>query len=189
MKKNFLLFSALLFALVSCINGNRRPFGRPPASKAFLIVPGKSVGALSLNENRDSILKHFGLPDAAILKNGDILATRYTKHDSLLGGINIFYKTHTNAKGQAISLVKSINVTDSNYRIQEGLGVGDSLINIARIYIVQPYDTFRQQRRLYTTYGTQRGMVFVINPKGVCQSIIIHSQSETDSGVYKPFYH
>lgn len=182
------LLSLVLLSFASCIGGNHGPIGHPPASRDFLIKPGVSVGKIIIGENLDSVRQQMGQPDASdAAMGGRVIETWFSKHDSLSTNISLYaVDTSMNRTGQ--QWVKKIKVTDAAYRTQEGIGAGDSLINIARIFIVRPIDTFSYKNLLYTTFGTQRGMTFVIDPKGVCQSIIIYPRSDGDSSAYRPFY-
>lgn len=188
MKSHKPLLLLILLVFYSCGN-YYQPVGHPPASKAFLITPGISVGNIKLEENMDSVLQILGKPDSVEQKGGKSIVIWFTNHDTASGSISIYeipQKSKTN--GRTINLVKKIAIADTAYRTQDGIGSGDSLINIARIFIVRPYDTFRNHHLLYTTYGTMHGITFVINPKGICQSVIVHSAKDSETNAYKPFY-
>lgn len=188
MKFRLLFLSVLLLLLASCIGGNNRPFGHPPASKEFLITPGVSVGAVKIGERLDSVIQKKGKPDwSNAAMGGKVIETWYSNEDTTSANISV-YAVDTTMDRTGQQWVKKIKVTDAAFRTQEGIGTGDSIINIARIFIVRPIDSFRHDKLLYTTFGTQRGMTFVINPKGICQSIIIYTPSEGDSSAYLPFY-
>lgn len=188
MKFRFILLSVLVVSFASCLGGNHQPVGRPPASKAYLISPGASVGNIAIGENLDSVAKQMGkadLSDAAM--GGKVIDTWYLNHDTSAVSLSV-YAVDTSVDRTGRQWVRKIRVSNPAYRTQEGVGAGDSLINIARMFVVRPIDTFRYEKILYTTFGTQRGMTFVINPKGVCQSIIVYPPAEGDSSAYVPFY-
>lgn len=176
-----------LVVMSSCLGGSNRPAGRLPTSDDYLIVPGSSVGKIALEENTDSVNLLMGKPDFSDAAMGKVVETWYHNQDSASGSLSV-YAARKMGVGDEISRIKKIKITASDYRTREGIGAGDSLINIARIFIVRPIDTFRSQKLLYTTYGTKRGMTFIINPKGVCNAIIIHSPSDSESTAYLPFY-
>lgn len=183
--------SSLLFFLLilsSCSGGNNQPAGRLPSSDDYLIVPGNSIGKITLEENMDSVNLLMGMPDFSDAAMGKVVATWYPNQDSSAGSLSV-YATRQMGTDDETSRIKKIKVTTPEYRTKEGIGTGDSLINIARVFIVRPIDTFRSQKLLYTTYGTRQGMTLVINPQGICQAIIVHDLSdESENDAYLPFY-
>lgn len=186
MKFLYSVLAVALLSLAACQN-HYGPVGHPPASKDLLITPGISVGKININDNMDSIMSVMGKPDMADAAMGKVVATWYHNHDSVSGGIAV-YASRQMGVGDEISRVKKIRITDSAYRTQEGIGTGELFIDIARIYVLRPVDTFRHNKEKFTIFDTQKGMTFIVNPKGICDAIVIQNPKDSVNTAYLPFY-
>lgn len=145
-----------------------------------MIVPGKAIGSIGIGQDLDSFrsLEEVETP----IEGG--YRTWLVKGEAVKGKLNVSFNTQ---KGEE-RLVKRIETKDTAFRTIEGVGVGEQLMDIARAFVVRPIDTFTRNRIHYTTFGTQRGVVFVINDKGYCESLIVSPVQEGEKEVYKPFY-
>ena len=186
MKFLYSVLAVALLSLSSCQN-QYGPVGHPPASKDFLITPGLSAGKISINENMDSVIALMGKPDMADAAMGKVVATWYRNHDSASGRIAV-YAARQMGVGDEISRVRKIRITDSAYRTQEGIGTGELFIDIARIVVLRPVDTFRHNNQKFTIFDSQKGMSFIVNPKGVCEAIILQNPKDSVNTAYLPFY-
>lgn len=186
MKSIYIFLSVALLSIASCQN-HYGPVGQPPASKDFLITPGVSAGKININENMDSVLALMGKPDMSDAAMGKVVATWYRNHDSAVGQVAV-YASRQMGVGDEISRVKKIRITDTSYRTQEGIGTGELLIDIARIFVVRPVDTFRHDNQKFTIFDTQKGMSFIVSPKGICNTIILQDPKDSVNTAYLPFY-
>lgn len=186
MKLTYVLLAGVL-TLASC-QSNHTPAGYPPSSKEYLINPGEGVGAITIGENKTTVQTTLQEPRSERETNKrSSIASWYQPEDSTKILMSILFSSE-DSTGNITKKVKRILVTDTLFRTKEGVGTGELLIDIARVFIVRPIDTFRHNLLKYTTYGTRQGMTFVINPKGLCDAVIIHSTKESDTLVYQPFY-
>ncbi|HET8573538.1 MAG TPA: hypothetical protein VFL76_06670 [Edaphocola sp.] len=186
MKFLYTVLAVAVLSLAACQN-HYGPVGPPPASKDLLINPGVSAGKISIDDNMDSVLALLGKPDRSDAAMGKVVANWYHNHDSAAGQIAV-YASRQMGVGDEISRVKKIKITDTAYRTQEGIGTGELLIDIARIFVVRPVDTFRRNNQKFTIFDTQKGMSFIINPKGICDAIILQNPKDSVNTAYLPFY-
>lgn len=154
---------------------------------AWLIVAGKSIGRVSLDENMDSVLVLLGKPDAGNAAMGKSLSTWYANHDPS-GHQTTIFAARQMGMGNEESRVKQIRVTSPFFKTREGVGVTSSAVQIGQFYHMRPVDSFTERGMLYIIYDTDKGIGFEIDQHKNCSAVIVHSASEKAGAVYLPFH-
>lgn len=93
----------------------------------FLIVPGRSVGEISLGDDLESVGKRMGRPDAGDAAMGKAWGIWYktdavTKQKSELAIYSAYRDTSMRVKE-----VKQIRITSNAYKTQDGFGTGRTM--------------------------------------------------------------
>ena len=185
--------------------------GRPPASaeetaKAdetkeqttdinHLIVPGKSIGLLKLNEQAEVIQKLLGKPDKADAAMGKSLQTWYA--DTLVSKAgrpvyetDIFFVRNMGSADES-SRAKQIRITSPEFKLERGIGVNTALETIQAQFpeaIKTATYTSPQNRETVSVYHDKNaGIAFEIAKTGKCIGIGIQEAGKSNFEVYTAF--
>jgi len=152
-----------------------------------LIVPGKSIGQITLNESAATIVARLGKPDfsdAAMGKNVSIWYVDHSKNG---------YSTHmyflTNMGIDDTSRVKAIRVSSPSFKTQNHLYAGVLIADAKKLYKLDSLSTFKingDRRALYDDAAA--GIAFDIDRSGNIIGIALHEPGKSVINAYNAFF-
>lgn len=158
-----------------------------PVSADKLIIPGKSIGQTTLNEDAREVFKRLGKPDAGDAAMGKALSIWYAGHDTT-GYQTMIYTTRQMGTENETSRVKQIRVTSPWFVTAEGIHSGSSLQEISKVFDVKKQATFTLNKQVYSIYRSAKGIAFEVDPQEVCKGIIVFDMVSEPGQMYLPFY-
>ncbi|WP_028297886.1 hypothetical protein [Olivibacter sitiensis] len=154
---------------------------------AWLLIPGRSAGKISIGEADSIVFASLGKPDAGDAAMGKSLSTWYGQYRGERNQLNIFASRNMGGDDET-SRVQQIRVTSPAFATEEGLHVGANLEEVMQVYPqAQKLNTFERKGIPYVTYGTDQGIGFELNADLICKAIIIHDPKLETGATYIPF--
>ncbi len=183
----------LIFLLL--INGCNQPkpahavfTAQKSVTEAQLIIPGKSIGKISLKEDAAEVYKLLGKPDSGDAAMGKSLSTWYANHDPKGYQTQIFCSRNMGNLDETISRVIQIRVTSPYFKTANGIGVGSTLKQINAVFKVIKTASYPNKKPPYAIYDDKKGIAFEISAEGKCVGIIIHLLNNYSRTTYFPFH-
>lgn len=158
-----------------------------PVVAGQLIVPGKSVGQTTLNEDAEAVFKRLGKPDAGDAAMGKALSIWYAGHDTT-GYQTMIYTARQMGTDDEVTRVRQIRVTSPWFTTAEGIHSGSTLQQINKVYEVKKSATFTLKNETYTIYRSAKGIAFEVNSRQVCKGIVVFDEASQPGQMYLPFY-
>jgi hypothetical protein len=158
-----------------------------PTFAEKLIIPGKSVGQTTLNEDAENVIKRLGKPDTGDAAMGKALSIWYANHDTT-GYETMIFSARQMGTANETSQVKQIRITSPWFTTQEGLHVGSTLKQINEHYVTRKAATFSKEGKPYFIYKTDKGIAFEIGSNNSCTGIIVFDPKAATGQAYLPFY-
>lgn len=153
---------------------------------AFLVVPGKSIGEISLEENMTEVGKKLGRPDAGDAAMGKAWGIWYSK-DSTDGQKNelAVYSSYRDTS-MMVKEVKQIRITSAQFKTQSGLTTGgpeaDAKSKFPAMELVSSY--LNQSKDTVTVYDSRQDGIGFEFLKGKSISITVHPVNQSVNGTY-----
>lgn len=153
---------------------------------AFLVVPGKSIGEISLGENMTEVGKKLGRPDAGDAAMGKAWGIWYNK-DSTNGQKNelAVYSSYRDTS-MMVKEVKQIRITSAQFKTQSGLTTGgpeaDAKSKFPAMELVSSY--LNQNKDTVTVYDSRQDGIGFEFLKGKSISITVHPVNQSVNRTY-----
>ena len=197
MKK--LLYLLLGMAIVSCTGkkesdepetGSVEKIETAGINPRLLIVPGKSIGNIGLEQNADGLEAILGKPDLSDAAMGKAWLTWFSKvSDTVTGNeLNIYTEYKDNELREKV--VRQIRITSDEFMTKDSISTGKSIDYISKIYpvvrLIGKYDT-------NTAYPVSvfdvidEGIAFEAE-NNICTGIIVHKKGEKVTEEYITFH-
>ncbi len=156
-----------------------------------LIVPGKSIGHIFLEQTTDSVLILLGRPDDGDAAMGKATATWYAKSEET-GGRNYKYATSVfSVRNMADtvspkSIVKQIRVTSSFFKTAAGIGTGKGLGDIMQAFPdIKRVSGYAIGSDTFYIYDLQKaGISFEIDTEKICVGVLVHEPGQQGFQTY-----
>ena len=164
--------------------------GEKPVPAEQLILPGQSIGTISINENADSVFRKLGKPDAGDAAMGKSLSTWYAKHDTSGYETQIFFSKQMGTADET-SRVKQIRITSPWFKTTDYMGVGMHLqtIESKKEFSLKKSSQYTDEGKQFFIYDdADAGIAFEINDKNICTGIIIHEPGKDATSSYIAFH-
>jgi hypothetical protein len=161
-----------------------------PVPAAQLIVPGESIGGISINGTADSVYKKLGKPDAGDAATGKSLSTWFAGHDTSGYQTQIFF-TRQMGTADDTSRVKQVRITSPIFKMMDYTGVGTSLqtITSAAEFSLKKVGEYTQGSQSFFIYDDAKaGIAFEFNTKNICSGIIVHEPGKSVMDAYMAFH-
>jgi hypothetical protein len=158
-----------------------------------LIVPGESVGNISIGTNAADLEKILGKPDASDAAMGKAWLTWNGERDEHNNATTLnIYTTYQDSTMQQ-KTVQQIRTTSSLFSTNDGIRVYSSLETIRKEFPeIEKLAHYTDEGRDIVIYDEiQKGIAFEIAAAGqqqICTGIIIHKKGEVVTNVYI-FFH
>ncbi|EOR93356.1 hypothetical protein ADIARSV_3435 [Arcticibacter svalbardensis MN12-7] len=151
----------------------------------WLLIPGKSAGKTTLNEDAEEVYKRLGKPDGGDAAMGKSIALWYSNHDSTLHSVSIY--TVRDMGNDPKALVAQIRITSPLFKTKEGIHTTSTLDTIMKEFQVQKTEGYKDAGKDYTVYDSKSGISFEMDGKETCVAIIIHKAGQIGNGTYLKF--
>ncbi|RYE19521.1 MAG: hypothetical protein EOP42_28930 [Sphingobacteriaceae bacterium] len=188
------LLKYLLISSFLLIGGCNQPESKPavfnvpkPVTAVQLIIPGKSIGKITLNENAELVFKKLGKPDAGDAAMGKSVATWYANHDSASYQTQIFCSRQMGTAHENTNSIKQIRITSPYFKTVNGIGAGSMLKQINAFFIVKKTLTYKENKQQFFVYDTIKGIAFEVAANGKCVGIIVYLPENAGNITYLPF--
>jgi hypothetical protein len=156
-------------------------------SAAQLIVPGKSIGQTSLQEDAKLVLQKLGKPDDGDSAMGKSLFTWYANHYPFGYETQVFC-SHPMGGNESVSRVKQIRVTSPYFKTANGIGAGATLKQINASFKLTKTATFKEDKHWFAVYNSDKGIAFETNAAGKCVGVIVYPAGNLGDFNYLPFH-
>ncbi|MBK0380318.1 hypothetical protein [Mucilaginibacter segetis] len=152
-------------------------------AKDQLIIPGKSIGHILLNEPTDSVIKVLGKPDKQDAAMGSVLMTWYAGHDTSGYETSVFAHHNMGGNDEAIAHITKIMVTSPVFKTADSISVGDKLTDIEKYYPLKKLKTYQVKGKPVDVYtAADKGISFEIDTATKeCKSIVVHNAGGSPS--------
>ncbi|MDQ1142293.1 hypothetical protein [Pedobacter agri] len=153
---------------------------------AFLVVPGKSIGEISLGENMTEVGKKLGRPDAGDAAMGKAWGIWYSK-DSTDGQKNelAVYSSYRDTS-MMVKEVKQIRITSAQFKTRNGLTTGGpeavTKLKFPAMELVSSY--LNQSKDTVNVYDSRQDGIGFEFLKGKSISITVHPVNQSVNGTY-----
>lgn len=145
-----------------------------------LIIPGKGIGDIILNDDVANIIKQLGKPDSSDAAMGSALMVWYAKHNTTGYRISIFSHHNMGGKDEAVSHIQKILVTSPEFKTTDGISTGAVKDEIAKRYTLKPIGNYNNKDGKVQVYtDMDKGISFEINASGKCIAIVVHKAHDT----------
>lgn len=152
----------------------------------FLMVPGRSVGEISLGEDMAAVGKKLGRPDDGDAAMGKAWGIWYNKNSALKSEDEIAIYSSYRDTTMRVKDVKQIRITSPQYKTQDGLTTGvsesDTKLKFPAMERISAY--LNQQKDTVTVYDAKKDGIGFEFLKGKSISITIHPMNQPISGTY-----
>jgi len=152
----------------------------------YLIVPGRSVGDISLGENIENVGKKLGKPDAGDAAMGKAWGIWYSKDSAQNGRNEIAIYSSYKDTTLTTKNVKQIRITSKQFKTQDGFGtersVEDTRTKFPGIIQIATYiNEVKDSVMVYDSKTEGIGFEFV---KGKSISLTVHPINVPVNGTY-----
>lgn len=164
--------------------------GEKPVPAEQLILPGQSIGTISINESADSVSRKLGKPDAGDAAMGKSLATWYAKHDTSGYETQLFF-TKQMGTADETSRVKQIRITSPWFKTMDYMSVGMHLqtIESKKEFSLKKSAQYSDGNGQFFIYDdADAGIAFEIDDKNVCTGMIVHEPDKDATSSYIAFH-
>jgi len=154
--------------------------------KRFLVIPGQSVGEISLGEDMTVVGDKLGRPDAGDAAMGKAWGIWYSK-DSITTKRNevAIYSSYKDTTMRTKD-VKQIRITSPEYKTQNGFSTGlseaETKIKFPSIERISAY--LNAQKDTVTVYDAKKDGIGFEFSKGKSISLTVHAKNQPVNGTY-----
>ncbi|MDO3643559.1 hypothetical protein [Mucilaginibacter sp. L3T2-6] len=146
-----------------------------------LIIPGKSIGKITIGGNADSLSAILGKPDFSDAAMGSALMTWYANHDSSSYKTSVFAHHNFGSTDEKIARIRKILTTSPDFKTADGLNTGLNLAEYQKHYQLSPVSTYKAKGKKVKVYEAKgKGIAFEVDSltgKGV--GIVIHQPKDS----------
>lgn len=156
----------------------------------LMIVPGKSIGNISLEQTADNLEAILGKPDLSDAAMGKAWLTWFSKvSDTVTGNeLNVYTEYKDNELKEKV--VRQIRITSDEFKTRDGIATGMPLDGISKIFpaikLIGKYDTTTDYP--VSVYdAVDEGIAFETE-NSICTGIIIHKKGQPVTEEYITFH-
>ena len=143
-----------------------------------LIVPGKSIGAILINGNADSLKGLLGKPNFSDAAMGAAYMSWYIKHKKVVYQTDVYAHRNMGAADEAISHIKMIRVTYPWYKTADYAGAGSMLKDVKKLYKLKRHPSIGSNKLwMYDDYNA--GIAFEVDSTQRCVSVLVHAKGDS----------
>jgi hypothetical protein len=145
---------------------------------AKLIVPGKRIGDIYINENADSVIAKFGKPDFGDAAMGASVMIWFDKSGKTIHETGIYAHRNMGAANEKTNYIKEIRETSPNFKTADYGGAGSALKDVMKLYRLKKHPAPGNKKLwLYDNY--QQGIGFEVDSTGKCLAVYVHAPGDS----------
>ena len=148
-----------------------------------LVIPGKKLGNIILNENSTAVFDSLGKPDIGNAAMGKAIST--WKNDN--SGLLTLY-TSTQMGVEDFSRIKAIRSLSKDFKTVDNLGVGSPIEALKRYYRLDLAGKFTYNGKHYFLYTTDKGIAFEIGLDQKCNGVLLYSPGTDPENFFTSMY-
>lgn len=151
-----------------------------PVTKDRMIVPGKSIGAMKINGNADSLQTSIGKPDSSDAAMGSAMMVWNVKYKNGSYKTIIYSQHNMGEADENVSHIKAIFVSSPYYKTTDYSGAGSNMRDVRKLFkftvhAIQGYTI--KQLALYNDYGA--GISFEADSTGRCHGVLVYAKGDS----------
>jgi hypothetical protein len=148
-----------------------------------LILPGKGVGHILIDQDLELALKQLGKPDSSDAAMGSSLMVWFAKHDTKGYRTSIYSHRNMGGKDESISRVQKILVTSPWFKTAGHLGVGAALEAVKKDFSLKPVTRYKANGHNVQVYtDADKGISFEVDDvTKKCVAVVVHKAHEATS--------
>lgn len=152
-----------------------------PVPADRLIMPGKEIGHIVMNEDVETAIKLLGRPDSSDAAMGSVLMVWFAKHDMKGYRTSIFAHRNMGNKDGVVSRIQKILISSPWFKTADGVGVGSSLAAIKKGYTVKSTSGYNAKTGKVEVYtDLDKGISFEVDKTGdKCVAVVVHKAHDT----------
>lgn len=195
--RKYLLILSIPLIIFSCKDKPNRNFAKEDSAATVnntvkevaagdLIIPGKSIGKIRINENSAKIVSLLGKPNSGDAAMGKALSTWYHNHDTSAYQVQVFFSRQMGTADDT-SRVKQIRVTLPGYQTADQIHAGTSFKDISAKFRLEKIATYQEKGKPFSIYAaTSEGVAFEVDSDQKCSGILVFEPGHPLS--YFPFH-
>jgi hypothetical protein len=151
-----------------------------PITQARVIIPGKSVGPISINGNADSLSSSMGKPDSSDAAMGASMMIWNVKYKKGTYKTIIYAHRNMGAKDENVSHIKAIFVSSPFYKTTDYSGTGSDLRDVRKFFKLKAHAIpgyTAKQLALYNDYNA--GISFEADSNGHCHGVLVYAKGDS----------
>jgi hypothetical protein len=147
---------------------------------AKLIVPGKRIGDIFINESADSVVAKFGKPDSSDAAMGASFMAWFDKTGKTVRQTSIYVHRNMGSKDESISYVKVIRETSPTFKTADYGGAGSALKDVMKLYKLEKHPA-PGNKKLWMYDNYQTGIGFEVDSTGKCLAVYVHAPNDSSA--------
>jgi len=147
---------------------------------AKLIVPGKRIGDIYINENADSVVAKLGKPDSSDAAMGASFMAWFDKKGKNIHQTSIYAHRNMGAADEKVNYIKEIRETSPSFKTADYGGAGSEIKDVIKLYKLEKHPAPGNKKLwLYDNY--QAGIGFEVDSTGKCLAVYIHAPGDSSA--------
>lgn len=159
---------------------------------AYLIIPGESIGHVSLGMSSMALHDMMGKPDSGDAAMGKSLQFWVSKESDRHRNYLAVYTVNNLDGSGSPPEVKQVQVTSPKFQTESGIGTGKTMDQVReQFHNLQPlaYYTNEQKQQVYIFDDQAQGIAFEITiPDSLCKAITVHQKGKDVTETYLPIH-
>lgn len=152
-----------------------------------LIIAGKSVGEVALNQPAAAVIAQLGKPDVADAAMGKSMSVWYDGHNKKSYTTHIY--TSTDMGNDDVARVKVVRVSSPSFKTQNRLYAGVLIAEAQKRYHLEQLGTFKLNGSARVLYDdAAAGIAFDADRSGNITGIAIHEPAKSVLNAYTAFF-
>jgi hypothetical protein len=147
---------------------------------AKLIVPGKRIGNIFINESADSVVAKLGKPDSSDGAMGASFMAWFDKTGKTIRQTSIYAHRNMGSKDENISHVKVIRETSPTFKTADYGGAGSALKDVMKLYKLEKHPA-PGSKKLWMYDNYQTGIGFEVDSTGKCLAVYVHAPNDSSA--------
>ena len=147
---------------------------------AKMIVPGKRIGDIYINENADSVVAKLGKPDSSNAAMGASFMVWLNKTGKNIHQTSIYAHHNMGAADEKINYIKEVRETSPSFKTADYGGAGSEIKDVLKLYKLKKHPAPGNKKLwLYDNY--QAGIGFEVDSTGKCLAVYIHAPNDSSA--------
>ena len=145
-----------------------------------MIVPGKRIGDIYINENADSVVAKLGKPDWSDAAMGASFMVWFNKKGRNIHKTSIYAHRNMGAADEKVNYIKEIRETSPSFKTADYGGAGSEIKDVMRLYRLEKHPAPGNKKLwLYDNY--HEGIGFEVDSTGKCLAVYIHAPDDSST--------